>query len=526
MNEKAKIYTDKLQALWIGRTRLQKGLLVGSALLILLIIAVVIALFSRTNYAPLYSNLTLAETGQIQEVLQTRGVSVQVSNDGTTIHVPEADVDRLKVELAAEGLPQSGSIDYTFFQEQMGFGMTDNEFTVIERSLMQTELAELIRSISGVQNANVIITIPEDSVWLSSGQESATAAVVLDLATTTALEQSQVKALYHLISRSVPNLPIENIVLSDSNFNNYTYQEEEVSPVASFQSQREVKHEIESDLQQTIMQLLGAVVGPQNAIVSVTTDIDFTQEQRVEDLVEAVDEEEMTGIAISAERINELYEGTTSTGEGVTGTGEEIPNYTGVVPGGDSESERSEERINYEVNRIHREIIESPYQVRDVSIQAMINPPEGMLQLPAQQAADLTEMLQTIVRTTLPSADEAELQNINDRVVVSSMPFAQTTAVDAEPDTAGIPTWMFIVAGALMIVVVVLVILLMRGRNHGAELALDETAEEDTYIEKEPVPFPDRPETDGKKRVRELNYLANEKPEEFSKLLRTWLSDD
>ena len=40
-------------------------------------------------------------------------------------------VDTLMVELAAEGIPKSGSIDYSFFSENASFGMTDNEFNVL-----------------------------------------------------------------------------------------------------------------------------------------------------------------------------------------------------------------------------------------------------------------------------------------------------------------------------------------------------------------------------------------------------------
>ena len=35
-----------------------------------------------------------------------------------------------------------------------------------------------------------------------------------------------------------------------------------------------------------------------------------------------------------------------------------------------------EETINYEVNRIRKEIVESPYKIRDLGIQVMVEPPE------------------------------------------------------------------------------------------------------------------------------------------------------
>ncbi|WP_060703989.1 flagellar basal-body MS-ring/collar protein FliF [Shouchella miscanthi] len=526
MNEKVTNIANKAKLQWNERTKIQKVLLVASVFVLMLLIAALIALSFRTNYAPLYSNLSLAEAGQIQEVLESRGVTTEVANDGTTILVPEREVDRLKVDLAAEGLPQSGSIDYSFFQEQMGFGMTDNEFTVIERSLMQTELAGLISSISGVQNANVVITLAEDSVWLNSGQESATAAVVLDLAPGTTLDQTQVKALYHLIARSVPNLPVENIVLSDSNFMSYTYQEEDSSYAAgSFESQREIKQQIEADLEQTIMQLLHAVVGPNNAIVSVTTDIDFTQEQRTEDLVEPINEEDMEGLAVSAERITEFYEGTGAGEGGVAGTGDEIPNYTGTVAGGDSESERTEERINYEFNRIHKEIIESPYRIRDVSIQAMVNPPEGMMQLPAQQMDNLSAMLNTIVETTIPATVE-EAPAATNRVSISSVPFAESAQIENEQPAQGIPMWMIIAAVALLLFIVLLIVLLIRTRKQADTIAIEDQSTHLDIEEDEPIRFTEKEEKEEKKQLKELNQLANQNPEEFSKLLRTWLSED
>ena len=44
------------------------------------------------------------------------GIQSEIADGGTTIKVPEDVVDTLKVELAAEGLPKSGSIDYSFLQ--------------------------------------------------------------------------------------------------------------------------------------------------------------------------------------------------------------------------------------------------------------------------------------------------------------------------------------------------------------------------------------------------------------------------
>ncbi|WP_017727308.1 flagellar basal-body MS-ring/collar protein FliF [Halalkalibacterium ligniniphilum] len=526
MNEKVKQFLERAREYWKNRTRTQKGIFLGSLVGIVALVAVLSFLGNRTSFVPLYSNLTLQETGQIKETLDARGIASQVSANGTSILVPETQVDTLKVELAAEGLPQSGSIDYSFFKDQVGFGMTDNEFSVIERAAMQTELANLIRNVEGVNQANVMITLPEESVWVADPEQSATASVVVDLAPGYELQPNQVRALYHLVSKSVPNLPIENIVITNQMFEDYPYENENSSnsTLSAYEQQREIKRDIERDLTRNLQQMLGTMMGRDKVLVSVTTDIDFTQENRQEELVEPVDEENMEGLAVSVENINEAYSGEGTEAGGVVGTGDEIPNYVGAAGTGPYEYESAEERINYEVNRIRRDIVESPYKIRDLGIQVMVEPPDGEEELEQQRIDEIQQILSTVVRTSISGvyADELTDEELNQKIFVSSQPFNGKVEVDQEVQTA-IPMWMYIVGGALLAIIAVLLFLLLRKRKQTTEdIALEETEEAQEEV-------PELPEEDmsiSATKRRQLEKMAQEKPEEFSKLLRTWLSED
>ena len=55
--------------------------------------------------------------------------------------------------------------------------------------------------------------------------------------------------------------------------------------------------------------MLGTMMGQDKVVVSVTTDIDFKLENREENLVLPVDEENMEGIALSVQRITESFTG-------------------------------------------------------------------------------------------------------------------------------------------------------------------------------------------------------------------------
>src|SRR5699024_7606270 len=137
--------------------------------------------------------------------------------------------------------------------------------------------------------------------------------------------------------------------------------EEDTGNVKDYNYQQTVKKDIEKDLQKRLQQMIGAMVGPEKAIVSVTADVDFTDEDRIEELVEPVDLENMEGLPVSIETIHETYSGKPGEG-GVDGTGDEDGYY-----------ELVKKTINNEFNRIRKEIAESPYKVRDLGIQVAVD---------------------------------------------------------------------------------------------------------------------------------------------------------
>lgn len=519
---------EKATEYWKTRSKKQKWFMLATFILFFLLLLLLVFLM-RPNYVPLYTNLSPEETGQIKETLDQRGIPSQLSNDGSAISVPEDQVDALKVELAAEGIPESGAIDYTFIEDQVGFGMTDNEFSVMERAAMQTELENLIQNLDGVENANVMITLPEESTWVSEEAKQATASIVLNTGGRGSIDEEQIRALYHLVSKSVPDLPVDNIVIMNERFEHFYYEDSNnsSSSMSAYEEQRQIQLDVERRLQTQIQQMLGTLMGPDKVLVTVTTDLDFTQENREEALVEPVDEENMEGIEISAERITETFEGEEIEEGGVPGAGEEdVVNYPAGGMDGNGDYERTEERINNEVNRIHREIVESPYKIRDIGIQVMVEPPdpEDPTSLPPGSINDIEQILSTIVATSIDDTylEDVTEEEISEKIFVSSQPFAGKVVVEEEVST-NIPLWMYILSGVLIVLVIVLAFLLLRRRRQEEEELL---VEEDLPTEEEIPDIPEREDSEHETRRKQLERLAREKPEEFSKLLRTWLSED
>lgn len=531
MNERLKKMKTDSSQFWTSRTKGQKGAMIGTLLGVVIIAATITFFATRTNFVTLYNNLPVAELGRIKEVLDAQGVVYEIAPGGTSILVPDDQVDSLRLQLASEGYPQSNATDYTFFEENAGFGMTDNEFNLLKLAATQTEVANLIKQIEGVQDAKVNITLPEQGVFLKDETQEASAAVMLTTEPGYQFNEEQIITLYNLVSKSVPNLSTDNIVISNqySEYFDLPSATEGAGSVATVEGQMQTQKLIERDLQRQVQSMLGTLMGQDKVVVSVTTDIDFKKEQREEKLVTPVDEENMAGIEISAQRITEKFTGNGATATGTPEAGNTTDNFTNYQEGtsGNGDYERVEETINNDVNRINKEIQESPYKIKDIGIQVMIEPPtpDDPASLPEGIQADVEQILSTIIRTSIAKDPGTELtqEQIDEKIVVSVQPFNGKVALP-ETTTSTIPWWIWVAGGILLAVIGLLIFFILRSRKRSRE------EQEQAILEQQEELIIDdinaEVETEATLRRKQLEKMAKEKPEDFAKLLRSWIAEE
>src|SRR5699024_9306461 len=235
------------------------------------------------------------------------------------------------------------------------------------------------------------------------------------------------------------------------------YDKEDQSQAVSgnnYASQQSIKKDIEKDIQRRAQQMLGTMIGMENVIVSVTTDIDFTQENRVEEIVEPGDEDNMDGLPVSVETIHETYTGNPEVG-GVAGTGEEdIAGYEAVETE-DGEYELVKETINNEFNKIQKEIVESPYKIRDIGIQVAVNnvtdrsgdSPQYLNQTDQNMVEQGVESILNSIITTSIDKEYGDIEP-EEKVSIVFQEFSETTSTPETP-TSGVPLWVYICSAIL-----------------------------------------------------------------------------
>lgn len=535
MKENLIKWRESVVSFWQNRSKRERTTYIGSAIILFLLIIGIVFFTSnsRSGLVPLYSNLSIQETSQITTELDARSVAYELENGGTTITVPENQVDRLLVDFAGQGIPNSGNIDYSFFSENSSFGITDNEFSIMKLDAMQSELANLITGIDGIHNAEVMINLAEETVFVGEQAGETTAAIVIHTQPGYQFEGNQIKTLYHLVSKAVPNLSEENIGIMNQYFEYYDLESSSQYTMQNTHTyQQSVKKDVERDIQRRLQQMLGTMVGADNVIVSVTADVDFTQENRVEELVEPVDIENMEGLPVSLETIQESYSGGAA-GSEVVGTGEDdVTNYPGVGTGEDGDYELDKESINFEFNRIRKEIVESPYKIRDLGIQVAVDNVRGngesreveFLTLQEQNTVEqgISSLLDSIIATSIDMTYGEVVPEEKFSIVFQEF---TSNPIGTETPVPTIPTWLYIAGGVLLAIVLLLLVLLVRNRRTSEEDVIEEVR----LSEASPMEIPDMPkdeESESIIRKKQLEKIAQEKPEDFAKLLRSWIGEE
>ena len=113
-------FSNQLKAL--GPTRLATLALVAAVLLGGF--AYMAMRMSETPMALLFADVAPDDAMKMTEALDGMKIAYDLRGDGTTIYVPEDKVLKLRMELAAKGLPAGGTVGYEIFDNADALGTT------------------------------------------------------------------------------------------------------------------------------------------------------------------------------------------------------------------------------------------------------------------------------------------------------------------------------------------------------------------------------------------------------------------
>src|ERR1700682_4079681 len=216
----------------------------------------------ESGMRPLYTSLSPEDASAMVQKLREGGVDYRISENGTTLMVPEQRVPELRLEMAGLGLPKTGRIGFEIF-DKTNFGITDFAEHVNYRRAVEGELERSIMAIAEVQQARVHVTLPKESVF-TDARESAKASVLVGLRAGARLSAQNVTAIINLVSSAVEGLTPESISVVDMNGNLLSRPRQAGVPdgaqisEAALEYKQAIEHDLAVKISNTLDPLLGS----------------------------------------------------------------------------------------------------------------------------------------------------------------------------------------------------------------------------------------------------------------------------
>ncbi|RKR75569.1 flagellar basal-body MS-ring/collar protein FliF [Frondihabitans australicus] len=253
---------DRVKAFTIGQRVLA---VLGVAILVLGGVFVT-SYLTKPTYTPLFTGLAATDASAVVQQLQTDGVQYQLSDGGSTILVPNADVYSERLKVAAAGLPADNTQGYALLDQM---GVTASEFTqnVTYKRAIEGELAKTIEAMQGVKTASVQLAIPQQTVFTDSKQDPTASVFVAEMPGVT-LTSSQVEAIVHLTSASIEGMKATDVSVVDAQGN-------VLSTVGggTTGSSSQQQSAYQSQVQANVQAMLDKVLGAGNSTVVVAADM-------------------------------------------------------------------------------------------------------------------------------------------------------------------------------------------------------------------------------------------------------------
>ena len=510
-----------------------------SALIVLILWA------NRTEYDLLFANLNSAAASSIVSDLRESNVPYRIEDGGKSIYVPKESVAELRLKYAQAGYLKDNITGYELFENNK-MGMTTFMQHLNMKRALEGELMRTINQFEEVQSSRVHLVIPEDRLFEENKKGSAS--VVLNLKPGAELNNLQLRGIASLVANSVEGIEPENVVVMDSRGDVLLEGKKEDNLLTNVSTQYQMQQAIEKALQKKVKSIVGGVVGPDNAVVKVTAELDFDQIERTR---EEYDPD--SKVLLSQEEYTEASNDQIDSSNSYT-----IRKVTS----------------NYELSKTVERYVSNSGNIKRLAVAVLVNGKfkkevgeDGKVQLTyvprsEEELNQIAALVKSAVGFNEDRGDVVEVQNM--QLVNHEPPAEEPTLIDQ----FGFDFWQQLITYALIALGLLLGFILLRNllktsinnliipgpegapaladgsASEKQQLASPENARQGTpevtgqVAGQEPLALPEdmfmkklSPEARAKlmandKMTNEVYQYVSEKPDDAAKLIRTWLLED
>jgi flagellar basal-body M-ring protein/flagellar hook-basal body protein (fliF) len=495
--------------------KLGKGMkiLIFSFIGIIIIGAVIMTVaLNSNNYTVLYRGLSASESSEILGLLDDMAVDVKVDTDGSIL-VPTDDVAALKMQLASEGYPNS-TLDYDLFINQSDMLTNDYEQKKLYTFQLQDRLQDSIETLQGVKSAIVTLGIPDDNSYvLKDEQVDITASVTLQLYSNAKLTNKQINGIVSLVTKSVPNLASENVVIIGEDGEQLNVG----TDTADSDSKMDTVNQLNDIFEEKIKDFLAPVFGNDGMSIAVNIKVDFNQ----------VTSEETTYTPVIGDNgiISWIEKSSDSTGGALdSGTTDEVPTYDGSdTAAGDTDASTSDSySAQYLVNQLVKTIQDSGGNITDMTVAVIINTDE----LSDEDKAKYKEL---IANSAGISVDKVALTNAKFLESTNVIPVSDDDLQYLLTLKLGTKDVIIISGSSFVLLMLILTAFLISRHRKKKKIKLVKEAEKARELATDKGKMPGEivlNETREQALKRQIKEFSSANAETVAQLLRVWIKED
>ncbi|ENM5914314.1 flagellar M-ring protein FliF [Vibrio mimicus] len=275
---------DKLKQLWSSS---QRNLVLSAVLAALVAAIIVVALWSSVqNFRPLYSQQERFDIGEIVSVLESEGISYRMQEENGQVLVQEGEVARIRMLLATKGVKAKLPTGFDSLKEGSSLGTSQFMETARYRHGLEGELVRTILSLNAVTNARVHLAIPNQTLFVRQNRENPSASVLLELKPGKNLKPQQVEAIINLVVGSVTAMKPEFVSVIDQYGRLLSADVTSAAEGKVNAKYLEYQKNVEKQIIQRAADMLTPIVGPTNFRIQVAADMDFSQVEETEEILD------------------------------------------------------------------------------------------------------------------------------------------------------------------------------------------------------------------------------------------------
>ncbi len=487
------------------------GVVVGSLLFM--------SFVGKPTYTPLFTNLAPADAAGITAKLASDKVPYQLQGGGSTILVPQSQVDQERINMAQAGLPATST--------NVGLGILDKEGITSSQMTQQAdylralqgELQQTIGSIHGVTGVQVNLAIPANDTFALNNKGPTGASVLVDTGPGQTITGGQVQAIVHLVASSVPNLHAADVTVADSNGDLLA------GPGVNTASGSNNTATSAYDLAQQakIAAYLQGVLGPNNADIQVNAQLNFDQVSTTTNGFQMGPSNTPITVPTQTQTSTQTMAGGTAPPGGVLGS------TTAPPPGaGNGNYKNSSITNSYQTGTVTTTSKQAPGTVKSQSVAVLVN------------SAHLPQGVSLATLKTGVAAAAGIIPGRGDTLAMSSVPFStvgQAVAKQAAKAAAiahsKAQTSQMIRLGGVAVAILVALFFLWRSAKRARKdrISLPSALSLPGYpIEASPITVPTTevpagPRSGPPEMPGDITHFIDSQPDDVATLLRTWMQD-